>query len=1502
MNSNDHPSLNADSNTLNTIAPSFYVVAVGASAGGLKPLEVFFENIIPDSGVAFVVIQHLSPDFKSLMNEILGRRTQMGIQIAEEGMALQPNSIYLIPAGQNMIVRDRCLYLYRQKRDQKPNFPINLFFQSLADDIQERAIGIVLSGTGSDGTHGLQHIHESGGITLVQDPNTAEFDGMPHTAISTGCIDYVEAPKVLAQMVNDLGNPAIVPADLVKFSSNLGAEAHQLQKIVELLAKHEDIDFSQYKPSTLGRRVERRRLLTQNNSLNDYASLLTESADERSLLRRDLLINVTQFFRDEKVWEYLKDKVLRPIIADFPAAETLRIWVTACATGQEAYSMAIIVRELCEELGRQMPIKLFATDIDQTALDKAALGSFDESIADYVSVDRLQKYFTYNNGHFTIKRTLREMLIFSPHDLTKNASLTRMNVVCCRNVLIYMQPTLQQYVLRNLHFSLNKGGVLLLGTSEDLGELEPEFEVLHSKNKIFSKFRDQRLNLNYFRTKTIATPVVSGRDPRYRRQADPLTENAFKAHLEELNMTCLLLDTDEKLLRVCADHLDILRIPEGPATENVRSLLPEVMHLPFISAMSRVLREKQPVQFSSLLWEHKDGPLDLRFKVSPCQSNCRESMFLRLEISASSRNSPPAQDQAVESSTEVINRIEQLELELSYTRENLQATIEELESTNEEQQATNEELIASNEELQSTNEELHAVNEELYTVNNEHQSKIQELTALSNDIDNLFRSTEIGVVFLDQSLQVRKFTPAANQIFQFLPTDVGRPIRNLAINVNYPSLIEVLSETARTGKVTEQEINAHGQHLLIRIHPYVDNDNEQQGVVMSIIDITATRKVQIELQSQRIKAKLAQDTLEVFQERYQQLYHETPVMMYSLDARGVIIEVSNFWLSKLGYPRNMTLGATVDIFLNLESQKRFQKLWPRFLESGLSIDIPMQIQTKSGEIIDVLQSMIAERDDLGEVSRCLVVSVDISQRKLAEAARLESEQRFRSMADHAPVMIWLTEAPGHCTYLNQEWLRFTGDSLEQALERGWQDRIHPEDLEESVAAYQQAVTERQPLRLEYRRCDRNGTYCWILDTAKPRFLPTGEFAGMIGSCIDISLQKQAEAALELSNLNLEADLAEKDASLHTIEGNLQESEARFYSLADNAPVLIWLSDAQGNCTYVNQTWENLTGQSLESQLGDGWLETIHPEDRDRVKALFQESCAQQCPFEQEFRQARADGVYRWILATGVPRIAADQFAGLICSCMDISDIKHSQKRLEQAIQELQRSNQELEQFAYIASHDLREPLRKIQSFAELLQDDLSTKLDQDQSRYFGYIMSGAQRMQCLIQDVLQYSRVGRSDQPLELIDLKHVIEIVQSDLSLAIEESQAVIEFDSLPSIHAHTVEITQVFENLINNAIKFRSSTPPRIQISAEQQPESWTILVKDNGIGIPEDSLERVFVMFQRLHYSNQYPGTGIGLALCRKVIESYGGTLTCTSAPGKGATFILQFPLQPVVPILQ
>lgn len=1479
---------------------NFYIVALGASAGGLKPLEVFFDHVLPDSGVAFVVIQHLSPDFKSLMNEILGRRTPMDIYIAEEGMQIRPNAVYLIPAGQNMFIRERCLYLDPQKREQKPNFPINLFFQSLAQDIQERAIGIVLSGTGSDGTQGLQHIHEKGGITLVQDPNTAEFDGMPQTAISTGCIDYVAEPKVLAEMLANLGNPAFFPADLIEFTGKLGAETHQLQKIVDLLAEHEGIDFSQYKLSTLGRRVERRRLLTQHDSLQEYASLLLASADERSLLRRDLLINVTQFFRDRSVWTYLQDEVLRPLISTLPDAEPLRIWVTACATGEEAYSLAIVIRELCDQLGRQIPVKLFATDVDQTALDRAAQGIYPEAIAEQISEERLRQYFTYDNGFFTVKRNLREMLIFSPHDLTKNASLTRMHLVTCRNVLIYMQPILQQYVLRNLHFSLIKDGILFLGTSEDLGDIEPEFETIHAKYKIFRKFREQRLNLNYFRTRTIATPTLPGRTMERKRQLDPLLNQAFKTYLAESRVTCLLLDPEERLLRVCADHLDILRIPQGPATESVRALLPDVMHLPFVSAITRCLREKHVVQFSGLTWEQDQQQLELKFKVSYCQANPQDSPFLMLQISSSplADHSTPQQD--FETSTEIMNRMEQLELELTYTRENLQATIEELESTNEEQQATNEELIASNEELQSTNEELHAVNEELYTVNNEHQSKIMELTNLTNDIDNLFRSTEIGVVFLDQSLQVRKYTPAANQIFQFLPTDVGRPLKNLAINVDYPSLIEVLSETARTGKVAEEELSTDDKHLLVRIHPYLDSENEQQGVVMSIIDITATRTVQMELQSQHIKAKLAQDTLSVFEKRYRQLYHETPVMVYSLDPQTMIVDVSNYWVSKLGYPRKLILRESVNVFLNPESQRRFQKLWPIFLETGLSIDVPMCMQTQAGEQIEVVQSMIAERNELGEVTRCLVISVDVSDRNKAEAKRLESEQRFRAMADQSPAMIWVTDSKGICTYLNQEWLNFMGQSAEQALDLGWENNIHPDDRDQCRTAFRQAWADPQPLQLEYRRCDRNQTYRWLLDTSKPRYLSTGEFAGLIGSCIDITLHKQAEVTLTQSNRHLEADLADKDASLQVAAESLQESESRFFSLADSAPVLIWLSDAQGNCTYVNQTWQAQTGQPLDTQLGQGWLNSVHPEDQDFVQATFEQGITQQQPFEQEFRQLRQDGAYRWILATGIPRQIADEFVGCICSCMDITDIKDSQKRLAQAIQELRRSNQELEQFAYIASHDLREPLRKIKSFAELLLEDLVEQLDEDQSRYFGYITSGADRMQYLIADILQYSRVGRSSKAIEAVNLNRVIETVQSDLSLAIAENQAVLNFDHLPTIHAHKVEITQVFANLVNNAIKFRSEAPPQINILAEQQQTNWQISITDNGIGIPEDLVERIFVMFQRLHHRDKYPGTGVGLALCRKVIESYGGSIICESKLGQGSTFKIKLPIQPVVPI--
>ncbi|MEO0935038.1 MAG: chemotaxis protein CheB, partial [Cyanobacteria bacterium J06641_2] len=475
----------------------FFVVGIGASAGGLRALEEFFEHMSTDSSAAFVVIQHLSPDFKSLMKELLERRTRMAIYRVTEGMELQPNSVYLIPPGKNLVLKNRKLHLLEQQERNRHglNFPIDMFLESLAKTYVEKAIGVILSGTGSDGTNGLRTINEAGGFAMVQEPSTAEFDGMPRTAIATGVVDRILSPQELAQTINQLVKSPILPSESNRNNHVELFEPQHLEHIANILATHEQTDFSHYKTSTLSRRIHRRYLISGCDNLDEFICLLKESAQERVNLRQDLLISVTQFFRDQRAWDVLETEVIPQLIKKANPQEELRCWVTACATGEEAYSLAILLDEAVAKFDKPVKFKIFATDVDKLALEKAAQGIYPLTITKNINPERLGRYFVQKDNCLQVVRKLREKLLFAPHDLTKDAGFTRMNLISCRNVLIYMESDLQQKILRNLHFSLACKGVLFLGEAENLGHIESEFQHIDAKNKIYQKWRDVKLNI-----------------------------------------------------------------------------------------------------------------------------------------------------------------------------------------------------------------------------------------------------------------------------------------------------------------------------------------------------------------------------------------------------------------------------------------------------------------------------------------------------------------------------------------------------------------------------------------------------------------------------------------------------------------------------------------------------------------------------------------------------------------------------------------------------------------------------------------------------------------------------------------------------------------------------------------------------------------------------------------------------------------------------------------------
>ncbi|MEB3178945.1 MAG: chemotaxis protein CheB [Nostocaceae cyanobacterium] len=853
-------------NTPSKQAKNLFVVGIGASAGGLRALEEFFENLPIDSGAAFVVIQHLSPDFKSLMKELLERRTRMAIYRVTDGMVLEANSIYLIPPGKNLVLENCQLRLLEQEERNRHglNFPIDIFLESLAKNYAERAIGVILSGTGSDGTNGLRGINEAGGFAMVQDPATAEFDGMPRTAIATGVVDQVLSPQNLAQVIYQLVRSPIEEQQVSR-NQVQSFDSYKLQRVASILAKHEQIDFSHYKTSTLSRRIHRRCLICGCNSLEEYIRLLEISTEERITLRHDLLISVTQFFRDPEAWRFLENHVIPQMIEQAKPAEEMRFWVTACATGEEAYSLAILLDEAMEKLDKQVRIKIFATDIDKEALEKATQGIYAETIVNDMTPERLQRYFIPKEQSYQVVRKLREKLLFAPHDLTKDAGFTRMNMISCRNVLIYMQPELQHQVLRNLHFSLAGQGIVFLGEAETLGILEEEFKPLNKKGKIYQKRRDVRLPLPTKGVEKISRKLLPQSKPKetIESRLEPMLNEAFSTFLGEQNATCLLVDRDYQLFHIFNHSVEVLRFSTGRTSRDVTKLVVTNLQLPLSTALHRAQRERRLVAYSGIKLDDTDQSRRVSLKVSYHETNKLAGDFFMVIVQEDTR--PQQLDgEPFEANTEASQRIMELEYELQQTRENLQAVIEELETTNEEQQATNEELTASNEELQSTNEELHSVNEELYTVNSEYQSKIEELIELNNDIDNLLRSTDIGVVFLDRELKIRKFTPAAMVAINLVAADIGRPLEHITHNLNCEDLLGILREVIDSKHSLEQEVKIakSGFNLLMRVNPYLQEDGRLDGVVLTFVDIDEIKQVQQQLLAAEAALRRANEDLE----------------------------------------------------------------------------------------------------------------------------------------------------------------------------------------------------------------------------------------------------------------------------------------------------------------------------------------------------------------------------------------------------------------------------------------------------------------------------------------------------------------------------------------------------------------------------------------------------------------------------------------------------------------
>ena len=832
-----------------------YVVGIGASAGGLESLERVFSNMPCDTGMAFVVIQHLSPDFKSLMDELLARYTDLPIHRAEDGMPVEPNSVYLIPPKKEMIISDGRLLLTDKDPNQTLSMPIDRFFRSLARDVSDRAVGVILSGTGSDGSRGIRDIHNAGGLVICETKETAKFDGMPQAALETGVVDQVmPAESISIALVNYKQR---LPFGESSAAAEQAEPPEGIDVVFKLLNDAYGIDFSHYKPNTVSRRIQRRLSMIGARTLDQYIQRVQNDADELDLLYKDLLIGVTRFFRDREAFEKLEADVVPELIEKATAGEEIRIWVAGCATGEEAYSLAMIIHEQLEDADLPVNVKIFATDVHRVSLDVAGAGVYGEDALADVAADRLERYFDKQRDGYHIVPDLRQMIVFATHNVINDAPFTKLDLITCRNLLIYFQPPAQQKALSLFHFGLKTGGCLFLGPSESPGDLLDEFETLDTHWKLYRKRRDVRLptdlELPMSRSLKPPRPVTNQAPFPAKGSPDPSLVAAYDAILDRFMPPGLLINENRELLHAFGGAERYLHPKGGRPSDDVLDLLDRELRTAVTGAVQRALRERTSVSYTGVRVSNRDGQQQLRVAVEPID-NPRSKFAQLLIVMEPITPTIPAEDASIASTADENmrqmseDRIDTLEGELRYTKENLQATIEELETSNEEMQATNEELVASNEELQSTNEELQSVNEELYTVNAEYQKKIAELSELTSDMDNLLESTEVGTIFLDRELNIRKFTPQIGQEFHLLPQDIGRPINSFAHNIMHPELIDDLRRVVETESSCEKEVqDRSGNWLYLRILPYRTKTKKVDGVVLTLIDITPVKRAQEQL-------------------------------------------------------------------------------------------------------------------------------------------------------------------------------------------------------------------------------------------------------------------------------------------------------------------------------------------------------------------------------------------------------------------------------------------------------------------------------------------------------------------------------------------------------------------------------------------------------------------------------------------------------------------------------
>lgn len=1090
-----------------------YIVGIGASAGGLEAIESFFRVVPEKSGMAYVVVQHLSPDHKSLMVELLTKKTNIPVKRIEDQMKVEADHIYLIPPGQSLTIFHGKLQLQKNKEHNHLNLPIDLFFHSLAEDQGHKAVGVILSGTGSDGTRGIRSIKEFAGLVMVQDESTAKFDGMPRSAISTGLVDLILPPEIMSErLVGMLGKrkEKLTP----EAEKRLEAET-DLTRVFALLRKTTSVDFTFYKPSTIFRRMERRMALNSLGDLGEYYEYLLEHPAEINELYRELLINVTCFFRDPESMEVIRKKYL-PEILKKESQRELRFWVAGCSTGEEAYTLGILIREEMEKQGVHRDIKIFATDLDKDAILTASAGIYPESIAADVPPELLKKFFYQREGGYHIARQIREMVVFAQHNLVKDAPFTNIDLISCRNLLIYLQPVLQDTAMSMFNFALSPGGIMFLGSSETVGKNGEWFECLEQKHKVFRTKGKSRLpsqSLIQARSggaqlqekSAHPAPMYMSQHNNMMREETVLLNRMLDVLGQSFLPLTLIVNENLEVIHILGDSEGVLKVSSGALTRSLNKLVSKELAIPLTTGIQKVFRSHNSLNYHQLPYTINAKPvqLTLQFEMFPDKKGYEKLVAVFIQVLDPTGDRIGSQRDVAETQThdeQLQQQLRDMEQELQFTRENLQATIEELETSNEELQATNEELLASNEELQSTNEELHSTNEELHTVNSEYQTKITELSELNNDVDNLLTSSKIGKILLDEDLVIRRFSPQVRDIFNILEKDVGRPLEHISHRILDLDPLQEIRKVLQVERLAEHEIECvDGKSYLMRIIPYVIAPETFSGVVVTFVDVT--ERLQTE------KAYI--QTLRQFQDIVENM--PAGLFIYQLNDEGNLALESN----------NSVAEKITGISVRVWKGHSFYKIWPDAKKDQFQEKLIHVMQTGTPLLVENAPIKIGDKDLYFRLRAFAMpdnrVAVSFEDRaeiaqahsdlKLSEDRNFTLTELLQKAEETAKMGSWHWEvATDKVWWSPQLFVLFGLPQADQAPDFAQQDKLYTKESYAKLAAQVQKTLETgDPYSLRLTAIHANGTEFPCMASGQAERDAAGKVTQLFGSLQNIQI-------------------------------------------------------------------------------------------------------------------------------------------------------------------------------------------------------------------------------------------------------------------------------------------------------------------------------------------------------------------------------------------------------------